>query len=110
MHATGTPTEDNDRAVLGDNDSMLPPQSHGVGVNHRRISVICVTNIPPQGWRTLATFWAVILGGPAAASLLGALAGVEAELRIENWEISARLRLPAPPGDRRKCSRGESAA
>jgi hypothetical protein len=45
----------------------------------------------------LAIFSIVTLGGPLAAAVLGAFAAVDAELRIERWEISARVRLPAPP-------------
>jgi hypothetical protein len=45
----------------------------------------------------LAVFWAATLGGPLAAVVLGAFGTLDAELRIEHWEISARVRLPAPP-------------
>jgi hypothetical protein len=45
----------------------------------------------------LAIFWAVTLVGPLVAAVLGTFAAVDAELRIEHWEISARVRLPAPP-------------
>src|SRR5438067_10268857 len=37
------------------------------------------------------------LVGPLMAGALSALALVEAELRLEDWEISGRVRLPAPP-------------
>ena len=45
----------------------------------------------------LAIFWAATLGGPLAAVVLGAFGAIDAELHIEHWEISARVRLPAPP-------------
>ena len=45
----------------------------------------------------LAIFWAATLGGPLAAVVLSAFGAIDAELRIEHWEISARVRLPAPP-------------
>jgi hypothetical protein len=44
----------------------------------------------------LGIFWAATLGGPLAAVVLGAFGAIDAELRIEHWEISARVRLPAP--------------
>jgi hypothetical protein len=37
------------------------------------------------------------LVGPLMAGALSALALVEAELHLEDWEISGRVRLPAPP-------------
>src|ERR1051326_841799 len=45
----------------------------------------------------LLVFWAITLGGPMVTLIAGAAAAVDAELRIEHWEISARFRLPAPP-------------
>ena len=45
----------------------------------------------------LATFLSVMLVFPIVAALAGALATISFELRIVNWEITARLRLPTPP-------------
>ena len=46
---------------------------------------------------TLGIFLAVTVGGPLLAFVLSALAIADAEVRVEHWEISARLRVPAPP-------------
>jgi hypothetical protein len=45
----------------------------------------------------LDTVLAVMLVLPALAVLASVLATVAVELRIAGWEITARLRLPAPP-------------
>ena len=45
----------------------------------------------------LSAFWSITLGGPMLALVAGAAAALDAELRIEHWEISARLRLAPPP-------------
>lgn len=39
----------------------------------------------------------ITLLGPLMAGALGALALVEAELRVEDWEVSGRVRLPRMP-------------
>lgn len=46
----------------------------------------------------LATFWVVTLGGPLIGAGLGLLAVVDAELRIREWDVSARMRLPTQSG------------
>jgi hypothetical protein len=48
----------------------------------------------------LGAVWMLSLGGPLAAFAGSLLALVDAELRVEPWELSARLRLPAPPWER----------
>jgi hypothetical protein len=45
----------------------------------------------------LGTYWCVTLGGPAIAFTLGLLALIDAELHVEGWEITGRVRLPPPP-------------
>ena len=42
----------------------------------------------------------VTVGGPLLAAALCLLALAEAEVRLGEWEIAARLRLPAPPWSR----------
>jgi hypothetical protein len=44
----------------------------------------------------LAVFWAITLGGPMLALLAGGAATLDAELRIEHWEVSGRVRIAAP--------------
>ena len=44
----------------------------------------------------LVIFWAITLGGPLVAFVAGAAAAVDAELRVEPWEVSVRIRVPAP--------------
>jgi hypothetical protein len=45
----------------------------------------------------LGTVWLLTLGCPLAAFVLGVLGLVDAELHIAAWEITVRVRLPAPP-------------
>jgi hypothetical protein len=51
----------------------------------------------PERVLLLAIFLGVMLVLPIVAMLAGALATISFELRIINWEITATLRLPAPP-------------
>jgi hypothetical protein len=51
----------------------------------------------PERLLLLDTFRAVTLVLPLVAVLSGVLATVSFDLRIGNWEITARVRLPAPP-------------
>jgi hypothetical protein len=43
------------------------------------------------------TFLTVMLAFPLLAVLASVLATISFDLRIANWEVTARLRLPAPP-------------
>lgn len=52
---------------------------------------------PLERLTLVAIFSIVTLGGPLVAAVLGAFAAVDAELRIEHWEVTARVRVPAPP-------------
>jgi hypothetical protein len=51
----------------------------------------------PERLLLLHAFLTVTLALPLVAVLSGVLATVSFDLRITNWEITARVRLPAPP-------------
>ncbi|HLZ25553.1 MAG TPA: hypothetical protein VKQ30_25800 [Ktedonobacterales bacterium] len=51
----------------------------------------------PERLLLLLAFLAVTLVLPLLAVLSGVLATTSFELRISGWEITARVRLPAPP-------------
>ncbi len=51
----------------------------------------------PERLLLLDTFLAVTLVLPLLAVLSGVLATASFDLRISDWEITARVRLPAPP-------------
>jgi hypothetical protein len=72
-------------------------QSVGVGHPLDALPVPAAAATRPDRLLLLGTFLAVTLGDPLAAFLLGVLAVVDAEIHVEHWEITARLRPPAPP-------------
>ena len=51
----------------------------------------------PERLLLLGTFLTVMLVFPLVAVLSGVLATISFDLRITEWEITARLRLPRPP-------------
>jgi len=70
-----------------------------IGMSHLLIDLpvpAAATNRPERLLLLLA-FLAVTLVLPLLAVLSGVLATTSFELRISGWEITARVRLPAPP-------------
>ena len=70
-----------------------------LGLTHllNALPVPATASIRSERLLLLTMFLAVMLLFPLIAALSGFLATIAFELQVANWEISARLRLPAPP-------------
>ena len=70
-----------------------------LGLTHLLTVIPTPSNAPsrPERLLLLGTFLVAMLGLPGLAVLSGALAVLTFDLQLDRWEITARLRIPAPP-------------
>jgi hypothetical protein len=69
-----------------------------LGITHLLTALPTAANASsrPERLLLLVTFLVATLGLPGVAVLSGALAILAIDLRIARWEVTARLRFPAP--------------
>ena len=70
-----------------------------LGITHVLMSlpVPAAATSRPERLLLLDVFLMIMVVLPLLAALSGLLATVALELRISNWQVTARLRLPTPP-------------